>query len=65
MNDNKDPVTIDSAFNLKFVKRLLEDSETLEIEIPADSFDCAKLKQDIEHYYVWKSKAENVLKKLE
>ena len=38
-SDNKDAQYQDSAFNMKFIKRLLDDSENLEIEIPHESFN--------------------------
>lgn len=34
----------DTAFTLKFVKRLLDDSEALEIQIPHETFDAKSIR---------------------
>ena len=65
MNDKQDASTVDSIYSFKFLKKLLDDSESLDIEIPSDSFDSVKLRQDLNIFNTWKSKAEHVIKKLE
>jgi len=64
LNDKQDASTVDSIYSFKFLKKLLDDSESLDIEIPSDSFDSVKLRQDLNIYNTWKSKAEHVIKKL-
>lgn len=55
----------DTKFTLRFVQRLLEDSDSLEIETSTEIFDGDKVKSDLMRYERWKSYAEAILKRLE
>jgi hypothetical protein len=43
----------------------LDDSDSLDIEIPIDNFDPSKLREELEEYNTWKAQSESTLKRLE
>jgi hypothetical protein len=59
------PEEQDSQFNLKFIKRLIDDSQSLDIEISKESFNLPAIRDELVQYEAWRQGAEQVLKKLE
>jgi len=47
------------------VKRLLEDSRSLEIEVSPENFNPKTISDDLERFETWKTNAETILKRLE
>jgi len=52
-------------FSLNFVKRLLDESDSLEIEIPTEYFDKHRLLTDMKSFQEWRIRTEMTLKYLE
>ncbi len=65
LSADKSETSNDTKFTLRFVQRLLEDSDSLEIETSTEIFDGDKVKSDLMRYERWKSYAEAILKRLE
>ena len=55
----------DHKFSLPFIKRLLDESTELEIQIPPEYFDKKKLLEDLNCFYKWKIETEKCLQILE
>jgi len=57
--------TSDTKFNLVFLKRLLLESEEIEIDIPKEYFNREKIVEELGLFQQWKVKTEHTLKQLE
>ena len=55
----------DNKFSLSFVKRLIDESEGLDIQISGEYFNKEKTLKDLVVFREWKEKTEQTLKMLE
>ena len=45
---------VDSKFTIQYVKKLIAESESMEIQMSVDYFDKSTLEADLEQYQIWK-----------
>ena len=55
----------DTKFSMAFLRRLLLESDEIEIEIPKEYFNKDKILQELTLFQDWKLKTEQTLKQLE